>query len=235
MEDLTQNFEEFQANMTQITLENKRLANENGKLSVSTPGNESKSIDDALSVSEEIEKNFEQLSALEQAKYVERRLDAVNETLAQASSTHMTPAKLSTPGSEKYRSIPGSGLKSALKRVGNAITGTPEARPFNWIVKQANSEVKVLRERAEKLNWNIRPAMSDEVLDTPSKSVQWNLQDKENETPRKAQLKKNERVLKEALHEYRQQLEEACAVICEQDRLIHAGKSWKFMQVSNIH
>ena len=113
---------------------------------------------------------------------------------------------------------------SASKRAGNAMIGTPTARPFNWIVKQANSEVKALRERAEKMNWNVGPSALNEVLadSTPSKDNR-NVLDKENETPRKAQLRRNENVLKDTLHDYRRQLEEACAVICEQDRLIHAG------------
>ena len=170
------------------------------------------------------EELFEQLSTLEQAKYVERRLDAVNETLsATATATSQsTPAKYSTPGRSQGRLTRHAPSSSASKRIGNATMGTPVARPINWIVKQANTEVKALRERAEKLNWHIQPSALADVLGdhTPTKD----LNDKENETPRKAQLQRNEKALKETLHDYRRQLEEACSVICEQDRLIHAGR-----------
>jgi hypothetical protein len=223
VEDLTQNFEEFQANMTKMQLENNRLAEENAKSHmVATPEASSNETNNDENLMDE-EEAFERMSCLDQAKYVERRLDAVNESLSSVSAPTYpsTPGKFSTPAGKKTS---GTGFTSASKRAGNAIIGTPKDRPFNWVVKQANSEVKALRERAEKLNWTIRPPNLDDVYldNTPSKTIQ-NTQEKENETPRKILLKQNEKVLKDTLFEYRQQLEEACAVICEQDRLIHAG------------
>lgn len=211
--------------MAKKTLEATRLAEErkDSLVAMATPPKRRNSAEDKEENEEQelAEDSFEQLSTLEQAKYVERRLDAVNETLSAATSANLasTPSKFHTPGRSQSRL---SMIGSASKRAGNAISGTTTARPFNWIVKQANSEVKALRERAEKLNWNIHPSTLDAVLaeNTPSKTYQ----DKENETPRKAQLKRNEKALKETLFDYRVQLEEACAVICEQDRLIHAGK-----------
>jgi hypothetical protein len=246
VEDLTQNFEEFQAKMTTMTLENKRLAEEFQQISTPVKTKVPKDCaddagtcitDEEEEIEELSEESFEKLTCVEQAKYVERRLDAVNETLSAASTTaHPTPGKFSTPGSKKGASGSGSGFASASKRAGNSIIGTPTARPFNWIVKQANSEVKALRERAEKLHWNIRPSSLDDVLadNTPSKTLTI-LHDKENETPRKAQLKANERALKDTLYDYRKQLEEACSVICEQDRLIHAGNALCFDNATHVY
>lgn len=226
VEDLTQNFEEFQANMTNSNI--RGTQNESDSSIISTPQD---------SIQGDAAESFEDMSCLEQAKYVERQLDAVNKNLA--SATQSTPsAKFSTPNAKKLESVPGSVSSARKQWLGNSITGTPKARPINWIVKQANSEVKALRERAEKLKLNMPPSDANSSALTPSK-YPLDIDDKENETPRKAQLHKNEKALRSALYDYRQQLEEACAVICEQDRLIHAAlmgknapasKSWEYKE-----
>lgn len=186
---------------------------------------------------------FGRLSALEQAREVERRLDAVTLTLSAAAAPPSTG--FSTPGGKTPRSLPLSLGKGHPSR---SLSGTPTAmaRPSQWVVKQASTEVKALRERAEKLQWALHPSSASsqalqlqEVLadstNTPSKARGSELiseLEKENETPGKAKLRRNEEVLKDTLHEYRRQLEEACSVICEQDRLIHAGVAEEVMGMS---
>lgn len=85
---------------------------------------------------------FSNMSCLEQAKYVESQLDAttalLNNTTKQIENNPLTATPRRNLGSQNI-----------------GLLGTPTARPFNWIVQQANTEVKLLRQKAENLQWFI--------------------------------------------------------------------------------
>jgi hypothetical protein len=209
IEDLTVTFEEFQSTMTRALYEKSQSTNTN----TST------------------------LSCLEQAKYVESRLDATAALLTATpkDSTDSTNYALaeSSSGPGRYSSPSRGGYHNHI------LLGTPTARPLNWIVKQATTEVKLLRKRAENLHWYIPPATDEE-----EKGREGNDEDEDDDDHLLLTNKENNNVTNEGgstsvslphqfsdltkryqgkLIKLKHQLEEAVSVICEQDRLIHAG------------
>lgn len=85
------------------------------------------------------------------------------------------------------------------------LEGTPGARPVSWVVEQANTEVKRLRERV------------DEIKHLKVTGAQLTEADLDGENPEHC-------LIKQKLMSLRAQLSEAMCVIQEQDRLIHEGK-----------
>ena len=180
--------------------------------------------------------HLDSMSCLEQARYVEKRLDATSALLAEAvhsSGSTGTPKsvrkgpRFSTPLRDSSASL------SALGRSGGP--GTPAARPLNWLVQQANSEVKGLRARAEKLQWNI-PEGEEEVSQKKKDTEGEEVCDKENlgsnqhntTPPRNEEggrsiggLQKKSSSLE--VRTLQRQLNESMNIIFEMDRLVHAA------------
>jgi hypothetical protein len=213
IEDLTITFEEFQSKMTLELFEKSQ----------------------SLSALESKSMTASALTCLEQAKYVESRLDATTALL--------TSAGVSSPLAEQPNETTSSGDRySSPRRAYHkpSLLGTPTARPLDWIVKQANTEVKLLRKRAEDLQWYIPPPVKTAIGE--SEDVEMLLENKENtinlnvkETSAGNDNGGSSSYNDDLTHKYRtklinlkQQLEEAVSVICEQDRLIHAGQSHTF-------
>lgn len=202
IEDLTLTFQEFQLKMTKELHEKSQSLSE-----LEMRANSSSAA----------------LSCLEQAKYIENRLDATTALLTSAtnpSSEIQTEANESNPSNLGKFTSPSRIYKPSL-------IGTPTARPLNWIVKQANTEVKLLRKKAENLQWYIPPAkeVDDETYDENSSD-----ENKENNcanesvTSSSSQFDDLTKRYQTKLHKLKKQLEDAVNVICEQDRLIHAGR-----------
>ena len=200
IEDLTKTFEEFQCKMTNEMLQKSQLISQ---------------IESSNSTA-----TFSNISCLEQAKYVESRLDATtallnNATEQKESNLSATPRRNQVKFSSPFHLNQNIGL-----------LGTPTARPFNWIVQQANSEVKLLRQKAENLKWYIPPEESqrdteedfDDNILLENKENHSNVNDEQSH-----QIKDITKKYKERLLRLKKELEEAINVICEQDRLIHAG------------
>jgi hypothetical protein len=209
IEDLTVTFEEFQSKMTRELYE------------------KSQSIS-AMQLQQQSQSQST-LSCLEQAKYVESRLDAttalLNVTSPKSDPTHdsIEHVRHSSPARAGYHNP--------------SLLGTPMARPLNWIVKQATTEVKLLRKRAENLHWYIPPAKENGVLDGDDDDDALLIANKENSnlsnetqpgdpaTALPQHFTDLTRRYQGKLIKLKHQLEEAVSVICEQDRLIHAGSS----------
>lgn len=196
IEDLTLTFQEFQLKMTKELQEKSKSISE-----LELRANSSTSA----------------ISCLEQAKYIESRLDATAAllTVTGPASENLTEGENNLG---KYSSPPRAIYKPSL-------IGTPTARPLNWIVKQANTEVKLLRKKAENLQWYIPPAkeIEDEIYDE-------NLSDENKENncvnePSSIQVDDLTQRYRNRLQKLKKELEDAVNVICEQDRLIHAGRS----------
>jgi len=180
VEELTVTFEEFQAKMTREVLEHTNSAPTNPDLFCGD--------------------DIENMSCLEQAKCVEQRLDATSAILGGRNSSE----GMHTPNGSPRKALgvlatPGIGRRG--------IVGTPAARPMDWLVKQASTEVKALRERAEGLRWNIPQSNKENVENCGDDCADEVDVGKGMERARK----------------YKLQLEEAMSVIFEQDRLIHAA------------
>jgi hypothetical protein len=163
--------------------------------------------------------DHKELSCLEQARYVERKLDATTALLAEAihsgqsaghghDDTNMkaTPRRMKAGGS--------STPSHRLIGQSNHILGSPAARPLSWVVQQASTEVKLLRQKAESLQWAIPATTSNENKENVCNTVAVDSDPASGE---------KERQYREKMFSYKQQLEQAIEVICEQDRLIHAG------------
>lgn len=204
IQDLTITFEEFQSNMTRELLEKSQ----------------------SLSALESKAMTASAMTCLEQAKYVESRIDATTALLTSVSSPlvdeTISSANQSTSG-ERY----GTPRRAYHKP---SLLGTPTARPLDWIVKQANTEVKLLRKRAEDLQWYIPPAKS--IDESGGDVEEMFMENKENnpvgnETQHSSGSGAYNNDLTQKyrtkLMNLKHQLEEAVNVICEQDRLIHAG------------
>jgi hypothetical protein len=212
IEDLTITFEEFQSKMTQELFEKTQ----------------------SLSALESKAMTTSALTCLEQAKYVESRLDATTALLT----------SVSTPLAESNETIPGDKYSSPRRAYHKpSLLGTPTARPLNWIVKQANTEVKLLRKRAEDLQWYIPPAKA--IDEDGMEEDEMLIENKENNpVGNETQLSSgnSDASYNDLTQKYRtklmnlkHQLEEAVNVICEQDRLIHAGTMIPFVVASFSH
>lgn len=201
-EDLTKTFEEFQVKMTNEVLQKTQLISQ---------------MESSNSTA-----TFSNMSCLEQAKYVESRLDATTALLNNAIEQSENNV-LSTP----RRNHPRFTSPSHLGAQNIDLLGTPTARPFNWIVQQANTEVKLLRQKAENLQWYIPPEDNHKSNHEFDDNI-FSLDDKENNSnlneEQSYQLRDITKKYKERLLKLKKELEEAVDVICEQDRLIHAGK-----------
>lgn len=113
--------------------------------------------------------------------------------------------------SVKFRAVatPGSIAKRYLE-------GTPGARPVQWVVEQANTEVKRLRERAEQIARGDAGAAAAVTAATLAGRAEENAADMDAGTSAMWRMKINAMKL---------HLSEALAVIQEQDRLIHSGEN----------
>ena len=113
--------------------------------------------------------------------------------------------------SVKFRAVatPGSIAKRYLE-------GTPGARPVQWVVEQANTEVKRLRERAEQIaRGGAGAAAAVTAATMAGRGAEGNsVNDSHAGTNALYRMKINAMKL---------HLSEALAVIQEQDRLIHSG------------
>jgi len=109
--------------------------------------------------------------------------------------------------SVKFRAVatPGSIAKRYLE-------GTPGARPVQWVVEQANTEVKRLRERAEQIARGDAGAAAAVTAAT----LAGRAEESDSNAGTNALWRMKINAMK--LH-----LSEALAVIQEQDRLIHSG------------
>ena len=175
--------------------------------------------DSAMSESTDLHLNS--LSCLEQARYVEQQLDVTTSLLAEAASCGPvnTPLSLSNPP----RSVsPHSDISAPLSSVEQR--GTPVALPLNWSVQQANSKVKGLRARAEKVRWTFPPQE-----DTGERHI-----DKENKgeneynsphPPARKELEVHKRTTAHLtqVRKLQAQLDESLRIICEMDKLVHAA------------
>lgn len=126
----------------------------------------------------------------------------------------MSPSQLRS--SVKFRAVatPGSIAKRYLE-------GTPGARPVQWVVEQANTEVKRLRERAEQIargDAGAAAAVTAAAAVGLSTAVECG-EGQEGSAGTNALWRMKINAMK--LH-----LSEAMAVIQEQDRLIHSGKNF---------
>jgi PPE-repeat protein len=213
--------------MTNALLEKEKAVNS----TIANYNNNKENIENGILNDNSIE--FHQMTSIQQAKYVEKKLDDtcakltdvalgvsnranISDILNKGNSTENNELKTPTkdasnvPFVSKTPSYARSGIKnisSALKSVG--VPGTPAARPFNWLVKQAASEVKLLRQRTEQLY----------LVEIDKENVQ---------NGGNSQLTENDASIANSnmnIHEYKRQLQEALQVIYEQDRLIHAGMS----------
>ena len=113
--------------------------------------------------------------------------------------------------SVKFRTVatPGSIAKRYLE-------GTPGARPVQWVVEQANTEVKRLRERAEQI---ARGDAGAAATITAVASLGKHSAEEEAHGSSGTHAMWRMKINAMKLH-----LSEALAVIQEQDRLIHSGK-----------
>ena len=121
----------------------------------------------------------------------------------------MSPSQLRS--SVKFRAVatPGSIAKRYLE-------GTPGARPVQWVVEQANTEVKRLRERAEQI---ARGDAGAAATITAVASLGKHSAEEEVHGSSGTHAMWRMKINAMKLH-----LSEALAVIQEQDRLIHSGK-----------
>lgn len=121
----------------------------------------------------------------------------------------MSPSQLRS--SVKFRAVatPGSIAKRYLE-------GTPGARPVQWVVEQANTEVKRLRERAEQIARGDAGAAAT-ITAVTSMGAHGGEGEAHSHAGTHAMWRMKINAMK--LH-----LSEALAVIQEQDRLIHSGK-----------
>ena len=121
----------------------------------------------------------------------------------------MSPSQLRS--SVKFRAVatPGSIAKRYLE-------GTPGARPVQWVVEQANTEVKRLRERAEQI---ARGDAGAAATITAVTSLGKHSAEEESHGSSGTHAMWRMKINAMKLH-----LSEALAVIQEQDRLIHSGK-----------
>ena len=210
MEDLSASFEEFQSKMT------KSLWEQQQQLRQSPPAEGDSTVSGST----------DSLSCLEQAKYVEQRLDATSALLAEAvssSSGYSGPADtpLSTRKSPR-RATPHRDMLTPLSSLGQR--GTPAARPLNWLVQQANSEVKCLRARAEKVRWTlpVEEEAGDRYIDKE------NMAANEYNSPPPPAREGTDPHKRTAAHvlqvrNLEAQLEESLRIICEMDKLVHAA------------
>jgi hypothetical protein len=135
-----------------------------------------------------------------------------------AAKTHiefMSPSHLRSTVKFKVAATPGSIAKRYLE-------GTPGARPVQWVVEQANTEVKRLRARAEQIARGEAGAAAVASLDG---YAAW------TELGRAAEIEAAgtcagagaHALWRMKLHSMKLRLSEALLVIQEQDRLIHSG------------
>ncbi|CAE7489803.1 unnamed protein product, partial [Symbiodinium microadriaticum] len=221
VEDLTASFEEFQATMTKSLLDQQKQLKEK---QTHVPNDDS-----TVFTSDELQ--LDSMSCLEQARYVEQRLDATSALLADA--VNPNPSRngaTNTPRSVRKGPRFGTPLRDGttpLSTLGTASArglGTPAARPLNWLVQQANSEVKGLRVRAEKLRWNIpednsgegfvdKENMGANELNSPPPPVRQTGPYTRNKSAADTVQVRN----------LQTQLEESLRIIYEMDRLVHAA------------
>lgn len=200
---------------------------------------------------EQTDCDFSAMTCIQQAKYVESKLEDTCNKLSSATSILMNNSKvlstsvLGTPNGKENvnnamsvnfatpyttsKKISSSTIKSL------ALPGTPAARPFNWLVNQAASEVKMLRQRAEKLHL---------IQSEHGAGDKTSCGDAEEANKENVMHDMNSEVLKgdnvhvskyiEVVEDYKRQLREALAVINEQDRLIHAGAIYYWVLLSRI-
>lgn len=225
VEDLTITFEEFQSKMTKSVLEQQQQEQQKQQ-QVGIPD----TVEDKYSslFSSDTSVHMDSMSCLEQARYVEKRLDATSALLAEAvNGTSSRGSNGSTPKSVRKSArfstpLRDSSLHHSTASSRRAGAGTPAARPLNWLVQQANSEVKVLRARAEKLQWNI-PDESEgtgdkENLSSNESTLSPARQEVDAVVKKSSNSDPNAQVLT-----LQRQLEESLSVIYEMDRLVHAA------------
>lgn len=124
----------------------------------------------------------------------------------------LSPSQLRS--SVKFRAIatPGSIAKRYLE-------GTPGARPVQWVVEQANTEVKRLRERAEQIARGEVGAAAVTALE--GQHLAWAKEESSHSTAGSSSV-----MWRMKLQTVKMHLSEALLVIQEQDRLIHSGKQY---------
>jgi hypothetical protein len=124
---------------------------------------------------------------------------------------YSSPAPQGMRSSMKFRAFatPGSIAKRYLE-------GTPGARPVQWVVEQANTEVKRLRERAELLANGPSGIVTNS---TPRVPAGCGAGDAEEESSLA-----DAALWRMKIQAMKRNLSEALSVIQEQDRLIHLGE-----------
>jgi hypothetical protein len=111
-----------------------------------------------------------------------------------------SPSFQSSPQASRNLAVPGTLARKYIEGL-----GSPSARPVSWVMQQANTEVKRLRERAEQLNnrgvsgLDIEEGVASDGVQSSKGLLMWKYRN------------------------IQYQLTEAMAVIEEQDRLIHEG------------
>jgi hypothetical protein len=220
IEDLTITFEEFQSKMTKSVLDQQQQQQQ--AVAEASAQEEYSSV-----FAQDASVHMDSMSCLEQARYVEKRLDATSALLAEAVNGVASRGPGGTPKSVRKTARFSTPLRDSTSQTAGASNrrggaGTPAARPLNWLVQQANSEVKVLRARAEKLQWNI-PDEAEGAVDKENMGS-----NESNLSPARQEV---EAAVKKAsggdhyaqVQSLQRQLEESLGVIYEMDRLVHAA------------
>jgi hypothetical protein len=130
---------------------------------------------------------------------------------AGAACDYSSPAPQGMRSSMKFRAFatPGSIAKRYLE-------GTPGARPVQWVVEQANTEVKRLRERAELLANGPSGIVTSSTPRVPAGCVAGDAEEESSLA--------DAALWRMKIQAMKRNLSEALSVIQEQDRLIHLGE-----------
>jgi cell division septum initiation protein DivIVA len=138
-------------------------------------------------------------------------LAAAAGTGAGVACDYSSPAPQGMRSSMKFRALatPGSIAKRFLE-------GTPGARPVQWVVEQANTEVKRLRERAELLTNGPSGIVTSSTTRVPAGCVAGDAEEESSLA--------DAALWRMKIQAMKRNLSEALSVIQEQDRLIHLGE-----------